>query len=126
MKQKVVLSVSLNYKKKCPCFIFGKLTSHSKALQIAAGSSGVESAAWQGDDKSKLEVSGDGIDLIALTEKLKKKIGYTSIVTVEEKKEEKKEETKEETKEEVPALVYHPMGFPHYLPPSNYGFCTVF
>ena len=94
-------------------------------LLAVFGFVGVESAAWQGEDKSKLEVSGDSIDLIALTKKLKKKIGYTSIVTVEEKKEEK-----EEKKEEVPALVYHPMGFPQYqyyeLPPSNHGFCTIF
>ena len=98
-------------------------------LLAVFGFVGVESAAWQGEDKSKLEVSGDSIDLIALTKKLKKKIGFTSIVTVEEKKEEK-EEKKEEKKEEVPALVYHPMGFPQYqyyeLPPSNHGFCTIF
>lgn len=82
---------------------------------------GVQSVAWKEGDKSKLEVNGEAIDLILLTKKLNKKIGHTTIVSVEEKKEDKKEDKKEE-KKEVPL----PFGYPHYhyieLPHSSHGF----
>ena len=91
---------------------------------------GVQSVAWQGEDKSKLEVTGEDIDLILLIKMLKKKIGHTKIVSVEEKKEEKKDEKdKEENKPEIPA-VWHPVGFPQYpyyydVPYSNPGTCSI-
>ena len=52
---------------------------------------GVQSVAWQGEDKKKLEVTGEDIDLILLIQMLRKKIGHTKIVSVKEKEEEEEE-----------------------------------
>ncbi|KAJ6895664.1 hypothetical protein NC651_022010 [Populus alba x Populus x berolinensis] len=80
MKQKIVIKVT------------GKgAKSHSKALQIAVGLSGVESAGLGGEDKSQIEVVGDGVDAVQLTNLLRKKVGYAELASVEavgEKKEE--------------------------------------
>ncbi|KAL3573069.1 hypothetical protein D5086_026973 [Populus alba] len=84
MKQKIVIKVTVNGPK-----------SRSKCLQIAVGFSGVESAGLGGQDKSQIEVVGDGVDAVELTNCLRKKVGYAEIVSVAavgEKKEEKKPE----------------------------------
>ncbi|CAK7349165.1 unnamed protein product [Dovyalis caffra] len=79
MKQKVVIKVTLNGQK-----------SRSKALKIAVG--------FSGQDKSQIEVVGDGVDVAKLTILLKKKMGYADLVSVSavggEKKEEKKKSQK--------------------------------
>ncbi|XP_044503667.1 heavy metal-associated isoprenylated plant protein 16-like [Mangifera indica] len=72
MKQKVVIKVtSLNGQK-----------SRSKAMKIAVGVSGVESAALKGDDKTQIEITGDGMDAVALTNLLRKKVGHAELVSV--------------------------------------------
>ncbi|CAK7349166.1 unnamed protein product [Dovyalis caffra] len=112
MKQKVVIKVRLNGQK-----------SRSKALKIVVGFSGVESAGIGGQDKSQIEVVGDGIDVAKLTILLKKKMGYADIVSVAAVGGEKKEEKKEEPK--VQQEIVWPMygsGTPHtYIHyPSNH------
>ncbi|KAH0448374.1 hypothetical protein IEQ34_022174 [Dendrobium chrysotoxum] len=79
LQQKVVLNLSMEDAKK-----------RSKAMQCAVGMHGVLSVSHEGD---KMTVVGEGIDSVALTRLLRKKMGYVElevVTTVEEKKEEKK------------------------------------
>ncbi|KAI5576367.1 hypothetical protein BDE02_09G040400 [Populus trichocarpa] len=71
MKQKIVIKVTGKGPK-----------SRSKALQIAVGLSGVESAGLGGEDKSQIEVVGDGVDAVQLTNLLRKKVGYAELASV--------------------------------------------
>ncbi|KDP22994.1 hypothetical protein JCGZ_01716 [Jatropha curcas] len=101
MKQKIVIKVSMSSQK-----------SRSKAMKIAVGVAGVESAALGGQDKSQIEVVGDGVDAVKLTTLLRKQVGYSELVSVSavgEKKEEKKEEAK------VQQLVWPYMGSNQYV-----------
>ncbi|KAK4846212.1 hypothetical protein QYF36_014393 [Acer negundo] len=93
MKQKMVIKVSMNGQK-----------SRSKALKIIVVASGVESAALKGDDKSQIEVTGDGFDPTMLTQLLRKKVGPADLVSVEEKKDEKKENVAELQVTAMPAI----------------------
>ncbi|KAG6732720.1 hypothetical protein I3842_01G191700 [Carya illinoinensis] len=61
----------------------------TKAMKIAATSSGVISVGIQGPDKDQLVVTGEGVDSACLTLSLKKKLCYATILTVEEVKAEK-------------------------------------
>lgn len=85
VKQKIVIKMSLNDQK-----------SRYRAMKIAAGVSGVEGTAIQGDNKDQIEVTGEGVDSVKLTSLLRKKFGYAKLVSVGdvgkpgEKKEEKK------------------------------------
>ncbi|KAK2388395.1 hypothetical protein QL285_062083 [Trifolium repens] len=68
--------------------------SRSKAMKIAVGVSGVESAAIGGDNKDQIEVIGE-IDSVELTNLLRKRfcrVELLSVGPVEKKKEEKKED----------------------------------
>ncbi|KAJ7964655.1 Heavy metal-associated isoprenylated plant protein [Quillaja saponaria] len=81
-KQKVVIKISMNDQK-----------SKSKALKIAVCASGVEAAALQGQDQ--IVVTGEGVDAVHLTSKLRKKFVCAELLSVgpvEQKKEEKKGE----------------------------------
>ncbi|PWA35802.1 hypothetical protein CTI12_AA606110 [Artemisia annua] len=80
-KQKIVVRVTVNNDKKS-----------RKAFVIAASLDGVESASLVGSDQ--IAVTGEGIDSVRLTTLLRKRVGYTELVTVgnvEEKKPEVKE-----------------------------------
>ncbi|PWA75284.1 hypothetical protein CTI12_AA247950 [Artemisia annua] len=79
-KQKIVVRVTMNTDKKS-----------RKALGIAASLDGVESASLVGSDQ--IAVTGEGIDSVKLTTLLRKRVGYTELVTVGNV-EEKKPETK--------------------------------
>uniref|UniRef100_A0A7N0U4A0 Uncharacterized protein n=1 Tax=Kalanchoe fedtschenkoi TaxID=63787 RepID=A0A7N0U4A0_KALFE len=57
-----------------------------KAMQIAAGAEGVISAAVDGADKERLTVVGEGMDIATLVITLRKKAGYTRIISVVEMK----------------------------------------
>ena len=60
-------------------------------LYFSCDSVGVESAGLGGQDKSQIEVVGDGVDAVELTNCLRKKVGYAELASVEavgEKKEE--------------------------------------
>ncbi|KAG6668726.1 heavy metal-associated isoprenylated plant protein 41-like [Carya illinoinensis] len=78
MKQKIVIKVQMTCD-KC----------RTKAMKIAATSSGVISVGIQGPDKDQLVVTGEGVDSACLTLSLKKKLCYATILTVEEVKAEK-------------------------------------
>ncbi|EEF37798.1 heavy metal-associated isoprenylated plant protein 47 [Ricinus communis] len=106
MKQKVVIRVSMNGQK-----------SRSKALKIAVSVSGVESASLGGQDKSQIEVVGDGVDAVELATMLRKNVGHAELVSVSavgEKKEEKKEEKKDDPKVQHMVWPYYGGGVPSY------------
>ncbi|KAK2651602.1 hypothetical protein Ddye_011458 [Dipteronia dyeriana] len=128
MKQKVVIKVSV-HRQKC----------RSIAMKTAVGASGVESATLKGDDKSQIEVTGDGIDAAEITRLLRKKFRYAFLESVsaaasggdkkkEDRKEakielkggdkkesgEKKNEDKKEAKMELAWPPYYHATEPHY------------
>ncbi|XVF21193.1 hypothetical protein REPUB_Repub12eG0069400 [Reevesia pubescens] len=100
MTQKMVVKVSMNGHK-----------SRSKALKIAVGLSGVVSASLKGDDKSQIEVTGDGVDPVQLTCLLRKNVGYAELVSVSADGSEKDKE-KDETK---PSAYVWPFNPPYYV-----------
>ncbi|XP_024047454.1 heavy metal-associated isoprenylated plant protein 16 isoform X1 [Citrus clementina] len=71
LQQKVVIKLSLEGHK-----------SRSKALKIAVRVSGVESVALKGDDRSQIEVTGDGMDPVLLTSLLRKTMRFAELLTV--------------------------------------------
>ncbi|XP_065626374.1 heavy metal-associated isoprenylated plant protein 47-like [Quercus suber] len=94
--------------------------ARKKAMKIALGISGVESACFKGQDKDQIEVKGEGIDTAKLAMLLRKKVGYASIVSVAEDKEETEKE--EETKIQYMAGT-HSHGY--NLPPYALLFCEI-
>ncbi|KAI8552251.1 hypothetical protein RHMOL_Rhmol06G0252200 [Rhododendron molle] len=70
-EQKVVIKLPLNGKR-----------SSCKAMQIAVGVPGVASAAFAGEDKNQIEVTGDGIDAVTLTMLLRRNVGFAELVSV--------------------------------------------
>ncbi|GLT57567.1 hypothetical protein SLA2020_305330 [Shorea laevis] len=88
LQQKIVIKVSM------PCD-----KCRTKAMKIAAAAEGVTSVAFQGEDRDRLLIEGDGVDAACLTESLRKKLCHATLETVEEiKPKEEKEEKKEEEK----------------------------
>ncbi|XP_044492545.1 disease resistance protein Pik-1-like [Mangifera indica] len=116
MKQKVVIKVTSMNGEKSRC----------KAMQLVVGNFGVESAALKGDDKTQIEVTGDGVDAVNLTRLLRKKMGYAEIVTLGPMKEESKAKEKESPETwpyhgVAPQYVY--TGPPPYDP--DYNPCSI-
>ncbi|XP_031283944.1 disease resistance protein RGA5-like [Pistacia vera] len=108
MKQKVVIKVSMHCQK---CY--------SKALKNVVGASGVESAAIKGEDKSQIEIIGDGMDAVELATSLKKKFKYAELVSVGPagdgpKKEEEKENKATVEVKPVDYWSYYQGGMPYY------------
>ncbi|KAJ4815707.1 Heavy metal-associated isoprenylated plant protein 47 [Rhynchospora pubera] len=105
VKQKVVIKLSMDDAQK-----------RKKALQTAAGMDGIISTSIDGD---KIVVEGDGLDSIALTTVLRKKLGHANLITVtpsDDKKEDKKEEKKEQP---VVLPPYYAVVHPY---PYQYGY----
>ncbi|XP_056171563.1 heavy metal-associated isoprenylated plant protein 47-like [Syzygium oleosum] len=97
MKQKVVIKIFMNDStSRFNCF--KPQSSHSKALKVAAGFSGVQSVALVGDDKDLIEVVGDGVDAAKLATLLRKKVEFTEIVSVSEVGEKDKKESESKDK----------------------------
>jgi hypothetical protein len=69
MKRKIVIKVAMDGQK-----------TRSKALKIVVGVPGVESAALA--RKDYIEVTGDGIDAVALIKLLRKKVGPSELISV--------------------------------------------
>lgn len=89
----------------------------TKALTTAAGVDGIISTSI---DDDKIVVEGDGIDSVALTTVLRKKLGHADLISVtsgDDKKEEKKED--KSAKPEVIPYQYavHPV-----YPPYQYAY----
>ncbi|KAL5725730.1 hypothetical protein ACHQM5_008846 [Ranunculus cassubicifolius] len=104
LKQKVVIQVvSMNDAK-----------SRTRAMKIAVTAPGVVSAEIQGDSKNQIVVTGEGIDSTRLTKLLRKKVGFTELVSVTAIGD-KKDEKKEEKKDEVKPVIWTPYqyGAPH-------------
>ncbi|KAK1291479.1 hypothetical protein QJS10_CPB17g00348 [Acorus calamus] len=75
LEQKIVLNVQMNCE-KC----------RSKALKTAAKGEGVYSVAIQGKEKDQVVVIGDGVDVVRLTNLMRKKLGKADIITLGEAK----------------------------------------
>ncbi|GKB16699.1 hypothetical protein Tco_0850622 [Tanacetum coccineum] len=80
-KQKIVVRVTMENDKKS-----------RKALRIAVSLDGVESASFVGSDQ--IAVTGEGIDSVKLTTLLRKKVGYTELMTVGNVEDKKPEDKK--------------------------------
>ncbi|CAN6559104.1 unnamed protein product [Malus baccata var. baccata] len=76
MQQKILVKVEM-HSDKC----------RTKALKIAAAAYGVSKVSIEGTDKDHLEVRGDGVDSVRLTGLLRKKVGFATIVQIEQVKE---------------------------------------
>ncbi|PIA26790.1 hypothetical protein AQUCO_08900032v1 [Aquilegia coerulea] len=70
--------------------------SRRKALEIAVSVPGVISVELHGDEKNQIAVTGEGIDSTCLTVKIRKKVGYTELVSVTPIPEKKPDEKKPE------------------------------
>ena len=70
---------------------------------------GVESASLKGDDKSQIEVTGDGVDPVQLISLLRKSMRHAELVSVSAVGGEKKEE------EAKPAAYVWPNNPPYYV-----------
>ncbi|KAI3695343.1 hypothetical protein L1987_78339 [Smallanthus sonchifolius] len=104
-KQKIVVKVIMNGDKKT-----------RKALKIAVSISGVESASFVGSDKDQIAVTGAGIDSVQLTTLLRKKVGYTELVSVGPVEQKKPESKPAEVKVQVDPYQYYYYGYdrPYY------------
>ncbi|WJX29824.1 hypothetical protein P8452_18426 [Trifolium repens] len=77
----------------------------NKALKTAVEVKGVTSVSLEGDDKDRVSVAGDNVDIICLANHLKKKFNSVTILSAEEVKkpksaeEKKKEEDKKKEEE---------------------------
>ncbi|KAF7009592.1 hypothetical protein CFC21_024108 [Triticum aestivum] len=112
LQQRMVIRVSM------PCD-----KCRSKAMELAAKTTGVISIKIAGDYTDRLEVVGDGVDVVCLVNRLHKKLGRAVILEVEEVIDKKpdpdeKKPKKCEQKSHVPALQCYP-GYYHYHCPSG-------
>lgn len=105
-QQKIVIKVTLNDGDK----------SRTKAMKTVVAAWGVESVTWTGDDKSKIEVTGDGLDPATLTTLLRKKVGYADLVIVGPAEKEKPKDTSSPS----PALVESPYIYYNTVPYDTY------
>ncbi|KAL5720602.1 hypothetical protein ACHQM5_013256 [Ranunculus cassubicifolius] len=96
-KQKVVIKVSMSDEK-----------SRTRAMKIAVSANGVVSAELQGDSRNQIVVTGEGIDSTRLTMSIRKKVGFTELVSVTAIEEKKKEEKKDEKKDGVSPVIWTP------------------
>ncbi|KAF7847032.1 hypothetical protein BT93_L3426 [Corymbia citriodora subsp. variegata] len=71
--KKIVVKVQMNCK-KC----------RTKALQTVTEADGVNSAAFDGEDK--VVVVGEGVDAVHLVGRLRKKVGPTQVISIGEAK----------------------------------------
>eukprot|EP00262_Sarcandra_glabra_P010162 TRINITY_DN25090_c0_g1_i2.p1 TRINITY_DN25090_c0_g1~~TRINITY_DN25090_c0_g1_i2.p1 ORF type:complete len:120 (+),score=21.45 TRINITY_DN25090_c0_g1_i2:87-446(+) len=106
MKQKMVMKVPPNGQK-----------GQSKALKTVVGVPGVISASVEGADKNLIVITGEDIDSVLLTKRLRKKVGFTELISVTPTDEKKKEEEKPKIESTVPQPVYA-----YQFMPPNYGY----
>ncbi|XP_038705081.1 heavy metal-associated isoprenylated plant protein 46-like [Tripterygium wilfordii] len=128
MKQKIVIRVSMDGQKCrsqwCQSLMsaagFSEPNPRSKTLKTVVSLQGVERAALGGSEKDEIEVTGDGIDAVKLTDLLRKKVGFAELVSVTPVEEKKKDE---------PAVVpmFWSYGVPQYkvyeIKGNNYSPC---
>nr|KYP73138.1 hypothetical protein KK1_005751 [Cajanus cajan] len=117
MKQRIVIKVHVE-SEKC----------RSKALKIAAKCQGVLSLSLEGESSDHVVVVGIGIDAVCLTNKMRKKFRYATLLSVEDIVEEGAEEGDQDGEEEMTPKENSPLHHFHnslprpiratYLPPS--------
>ncbi|KFK32230.1 hypothetical protein AALP_AA6G214600 [Arabis alpina] len=71
MAKKILMSVSMRCQ-KC----------RSEALKIGAKTTGVTFVGLEGEEKDKVVVIGEGVDAAGLALRLRKKVGFTDIISV--------------------------------------------
>ncbi|OIW16221.1 hypothetical protein TanjilG_18936 [Lupinus angustifolius] len=71
--KKIVIQVHME-REKC----------RSKAMKIAAASQGVNSVSLEGESRNQVVVTGNGIDSVCLTNKLRKKFHHATLISVED------------------------------------------
>lgn len=54
----------------------------TKALKVAAGADGVSFVGFEGAEKDKVVVIGDGVDPVDLAKSLRKRLGDANIISV--------------------------------------------
>ena len=101
----------------------------TNAMKIAATASGVNSVQIEGEDRYEIIVTGNGVDPVRLTNSLRKKVGFTTLLSVEEVKDETPQEEEPEKEEEkkpeeeaiaTPIQCVQPNYYPqYYCPPQT-------
>ncbi|PIA65479.1 hypothetical protein AQUCO_00100762v1, partial [Aquilegia coerulea] len=86
LQQIVVIKISMNNSK-----------SRTKAMKIAVSTPGVVSVKLHGDSMDKIVVTGVGIDTTNLTVLIRKKVGFTELVSVQTISKQEDEEEEEDT-----------------------------
>ncbi|XP_019230585.1 PREDICTED: heavy metal-associated isoprenylated plant protein 16-like [Nicotiana attenuata] len=96
MKQKIVIKL---------CMDGNDQRSRTKAFKIAVSQPGVESAAMQGSKNYELQVLGEQIDAVILTNSLRKKLGQAQLVSVGPVDDADNKNTNSDTRSEASATV---------------------
>ncbi|KAF5202826.1 Heavy metal-associated isoprenylated plant protein [Thalictrum thalictroides] len=122
-KQKVMIKVAMNNGK-----------SRTKAMKIAVSTPGVLSAKLYGDSLNIIVITGVGVDTTNLTILLRKKVGFTEVISVqsignkedaEEEQEEWKEITHYRNRNEQSSIgwttPYHQNGYDYGTPQVYYA-----
>ena len=102
----------------------------TNAMKIAATASGVNSVQIEGEDRYEIIVTGNGVDPVRLTNSLRKKVGFTTLLSVEELKDETPQEEEEEKKPDedavaTPIQCVQPNYYPQYYCPPQTVYCQV-
>ncbi|XP_029128710.1 disease resistance protein Pik-1-like [Cajanus cajan] len=91
----------------------------SKALKIAAIVQGVHSVSLGGESRDQVVVTGDGIDSVCLTNKLRKKFSYATLLSVTDANASNGGDDEGEQKEETNSMENMGVGYyyANYPPP---------
>lgn len=107
MKLSSILSLILNdeiNESRSLIFLFG--VNHMTEIQNNAYTYiGVTSVSLEGDDKDRICVTGDNVDIVCLANQLKKKFNNVTILTTEEVKKKTEAEKKKEKEEEKKKII---------------------
>ncbi|GMH05869.1 hypothetical protein Nepgr_007709 [Nepenthes gracilis] len=102
----------------------------TKALRIAVSEPGVISVAVKEQDKDQLVVIGMNVDSAGLTKKLRMKVGYATLVSVEAVNEDEEDRGNEDEPKSNLTQFQYTSGYPYYgyhiLPvDQNQSVCTI-
>ncbi|KAL5972365.1 hypothetical protein ACLOJK_041619 [Asimina triloba] len=86
-------------------------------MKIVVGLPGVTSATLEGADQNQIVVIGEGVDSVQLTTRLRKKMGFTELVSVSEVEEKKGDANEKPGSDPVvlPTAWAYQYGGPHYV-----------
>ncbi|KAF8044700.1 hypothetical protein N665_7221s0001 [Sinapis alba] len=102
MKQKILIRVSMTDDK-----------TRAKAMKTAVQFKGVSGAEIKGDHRNQIEVTGVEVDIICLTNTLRKKVAFAELVSVN-----KVEPPKKPDEEKKPEACYPPWYYVYGVPSS--------